>query len=66
MQDFGEITSALCDVHMILTHLIGIEVTQHIDLRCQAEGLEDIAFQTVIRIAKLVLLVDKGLFKTYR
>lgn len=44
MRDFGEITLALCDVHIISAHLVGIEMTWLIGLRCQAEGLEDLAF----------------------
>ncbi len=58
MHDFGEITSTLCDVHMVLTHLVEVEMT---DLRCQAEGLEDIAFQTVDKLADMALLAEKRL-----
>ena len=56
MQDFKDITSALCDVHVILTHLVGIGMA---DLRCQAKGLENIAFQTVNKLADMALVVDK-------
>ena len=59
MQEFPEIASALCDVHAILTHLVGIEMTQHGNLRGQAEGLEDTAFQTVSHLADVALLFDK-------
>lgn len=59
MQELKEISSALCDIHMILTHLVGIEMTQHTGLRCQAEGLEDIAFLTVNGLADVALLVVK-------
>ena len=55
-----EVQSAFCDVYMILTHLVGIETTPNIDLRRQAEGLEDNAFQAVVRLTDLALLVDKG------
>lgn len=55
-----EIQSALCDVYMILTHLVGIEMTPNIGLRRQAEALEDNAFQTVVRLTDLALLVGKG------
>lgn len=59
MEKFREITSALCDVHMILTHLVGIETTQSVSLRRQAESLEDIAVHTVIGLADVALLVYK-------
>ena len=59
MQELKEITSALCDVHMILTHLVGIELTPNIGLRRQAEGLEDNAFQTVVRLNGMALLFGK-------
>ena len=59
MQEIREITSALCDVHMILTHLVGIEMTPNIGLRRQAEGLEDNAFQTVVRLTDMALVLDK-------
>ena len=45
---------------MILTHLVGIEMTPNIGLRRQAEDLEDTAFQTVVRLTDLALLVGKG------
>ena len=60
MQDFEDITSALCDVHMILTHLVGIQMTRQIPLRHHAEELENKAFQTVIHLARLALTVDEG------
>ena len=59
MQDFEDIISALCDVHTILTHLVGIQMTRQISLRYHAEDLENKAFQTVIHLAKLALTVDK-------
>lgn len=59
MQEIREITSALCDVHMILTHLVGIEMTPNIGLRRHAEGLEDNAFQTVVRLTDMALVLDK-------
>lgn len=58
MQGLKEITSALCDIHMILTHLVGIEMTQEITIRTKAERLEGHAFQTLNRLADLALLVD--------
>ena len=63
MQTFGEITSALCDIHMILTHLVGIEITQDTDLLWQAEMLEGLAFHTVNRLAHVVLTIDKAAAK---
>lgn len=59
MQEFREIISSLCDVHAISIHLVGIQVTQDGSLRCQAEGLEDTAFQTVSHLADVALLFDK-------
>ena len=60
MQDFKEITSALCDIHMILTHLVGIEITQHGTLRDKADRLEAMAFWTVNRLGKATSRIDKS------
>ena len=59
MQEFEDIISTLCDVHMILTHLVGIQMTRQIPLRQHAEDLENKAFQTVIHLARLALTVDE-------
>ena len=59
MQELREITSALCELHIILTHLVGIEMTENTSLRCQAESLEDIASQTVDELKSLDLYVDE-------
>ena len=59
MQEFEDIISALCDVHMILTHLVGIQMTRQISLRCDAEDLENKAFQVVIHLAKLAVTTDE-------
>lgn len=61
MQEPGEITSALCDIHMILTHPVGIEMTQSIGLRRHAENLEDLALHTVIGLTDVVLLVEQSM-----
>lgn len=58
-QKFGDITSALCNVHLILTHLVGIEITQPAGVCCQAEALEGIAFETVARLEDVALLVGR-------
>ena len=54
-----EMTSALCDVYMILTHLVGIEMTPNIGVRRQAEGLEDNAFLTVVCLTDMYLALDE-------
>ncbi|KAM0799513.1 hypothetical protein BDR22DRAFT_890399 [Usnea florida] len=59
MQEFDDIISAVCDVHMMLTHLVGIQMTRQIPLRRHAEELENKAFQTVIHLARLALTVDE-------
>ena len=59
MQEFGEITSAFCDIHMILTHLVGIEMTQSASLRRHAEALEDMALHVVIGLTDVGLSADK-------
>ena len=46
---------------MILTHLVRIKMTQDTDLRRQAQGLEDIASQTVVRLADVAQWVDKDI-----
>ena len=38
--DFEEIISILCHILMILTHLVGIEITRDNDFLCQAEMLK--------------------------
>ena len=58
MQTYKEITSALCDIHMILTHLVGIEMTQDTGLRSQAEALEGFAFESANRLADAALQID--------
>ncbi len=58
MQTYEEITSNLCDIHMILTHLVGIEMTQETGLRAQAEALEGFAFESVNRLADAALQID--------
>ena len=59
MQDFREITSALCDTHTILTYLVGVEMIQPTGLSDQAERLEAMAVQAVTGLANVALSVDK-------
>ena len=59
IKDFEDIISALYDVHMILTHLVGIQMTRQIPLRHHAEELENKAFHTVVHLARLALTVDE-------
>ncbi len=54
-----EITSALCTIHVILTHLVGIEMTQDTGLRSQAEALEGFAFESANRLEDAERLIDK-------
>ena len=59
MQDFREITSALCDAHTILTYLLGIEMIQPTGLSDQAGRLEVMTVQAVTGLANVALSVDK-------
>ena len=64
VQDVKEITSALCQIHVMLTHLVGIEITQKAGLRDQVEALEGHAFQTVHRLSRAVTIIRRRLVAT--